>query len=78
MLSGNALVEQSSKAPGCLDVSVSADPFEEGRVNIFEDWESKEALEAWRARAPRPSSDVAATRIEVLKHEIAHSGPPFD
>jgi hypothetical protein len=51
---------------------------EEGRVNLFEDWESKEALEAWRARAPRPSSDVAPTRIEVLKHEIAHSGPPFD
>jgi hypothetical protein len=59
-------------------VSVSPDPFEEGPVNIFEDCESKEALEAWRARAPRPSIDAAATPIEVLKHETAHSGPPFD
>ena len=48
-------------------------------MNIFEDWESNEALEAWRARArPDPLKRPGATRIEVLKHEIAHSRPPFD
>ena len=60
-------------------MSVSPDPLAEGRVNIFEDWESNEALEAWRPRArPDPLKRPGATRIEVLKHEIAHSGPPFD
>lgn len=72
------LVEAAREAPGCLDLSVSPDPVAADRVNLFEYWESKEALEAWRARAPRPSTEVAIGGVEVSKHEIAHSGPPFD
>ena len=57
-------------------LSVPPDPLEDGRVNIVEHRASKGALGAWRATAPRPSGDVAAARIEVLKHRIAHSGQP--
>ncbi|WP_026929951.1 putative quinol monooxygenase [Glycomyces tenuis] len=73
-----ALVEGARKAPGCLDMSISPDPVEAGRVNVFECWESKEALEAWRARAPRPSTEAAIGEDRVSKHDIARSGPPFD
>ncbi|WP_017537609.1 MULTISPECIES: putative quinol monooxygenase [Nocardiopsis] len=73
-----AIVAEGRKAPGCLDLAISPDPQEEGRVNLFESWESHEALEAWRAVAPAPSAAVEITRDEVLKHEVSSSGPPFD
>lgn len=72
------LVEQGRAAPGCLDFSISADPFEPGRVNLFEYWESQESLDAWRARAPHPAVTATPLKVEVLKHDIARSGPPFD
>ncbi|GAB3644519.1 putative quinol monooxygenase [Glycomyces tarimensis] len=73
-----ALVERARSSPGCLDVSISPDSLEAGRVNLFEYWESRETLEAWRARAPRPSTDVAIDSVDVSKHDVARSGPPFD
>ncbi|MFG2888549.1 putative quinol monooxygenase [Streptomyces sp. NPDC048248] len=72
------LVKQCRRQPGCLDVSISPDPVEAGRVNIFEYWESQQTLDAWRAIAPRPSVSVEMKDIQVLKHEISRSGPPFD
>ncbi len=72
------LVEVSRTAPGCLDLSISPDSIEADRVNLFEYWDSEEALEAWRARAPQPTTEVAISKVEVAKHGIAHSGPPFD
>jgi quinol monooxygenase YgiN len=32
--------------PGCRDLHLSADPREEGRINLFEQWESEAALRA--------------------------------
>ncbi|MFG1998265.1 putative quinol monooxygenase [Spirillospora sp. NPDC048911] len=72
------IVGQSRKQPGCLDLAITADPLEAGRVNIFEHWESEETLERWRAVAPRPSTSVAILDDQVLKHEIANTRPPFD
>ncbi|WNO76232.1 putative quinol monooxygenase [Streptomyces sp. AM8-1-1] len=72
------IVEQSRRAPGCLDVSISPDPVDAGRVNIFEHWESQETLDAWRAAAPPPTTSIDARDVQVFKHDIARSGPPFD
>jgi quinol monooxygenase YgiN len=72
------LIARCRAQPGCLDVAVSADPFEPGRVNIFEHWASAAELDAWRAIAPAPATDVKATDIAVSKHVVASSGPPFD
>ncbi|SED26334.1 putative quinol monooxygenase [Streptomyces melanosporofaciens] len=71
------IVEAARSHPGCLDLSISPDPIEPGRVNNFEHWESQEALDAFRAVAPRPSVSVAVDGDQVLKHEISHTGPPF-
>ncbi|WP_158893940.1 putative quinol monooxygenase [Amycolatopsis anabasis] len=73
-----SIVEQAREYPGCLDLSISPDPLDPGRVNIFEYWESKERLDAWRAISPRPSVAIGIEDDQVLKHEIAASGPPFD
>lgn len=72
------LVERARRRPGCLDLSISPDPIEAGRVNIFEHWESRQALDAWRASAPPPSGSVDLVDVQVLKHEISSSRPPFD
>ncbi|HLU28379.1 MAG TPA: hypothetical protein VKZ65_08060 [Glycomyces sp.] len=47
-------------------------------MNLFEHWDSVEALEAWRAKAPRPSNEVGFSGVEGFEHEIARSGRPFD
>ncbi|MFI0453381.1 putative quinol monooxygenase [Actinomadura sp. 6N118] len=72
------IVEQSRKQPGCLDVAITSDSLEPGRVNIFEHWESEEALERWRAASPRPSVSIEMSDGQVLKHEITNTRPPFD
>jgi quinol monooxygenase YgiN len=70
------VINRARSAPGCLDLYVSADPVEKGRVNIFELWESEEHLEAWRAVAdPPPKPEILGG--EVQKHQISASGPPF-
>ncbi|KAB2340792.1 putative quinol monooxygenase [Actinomadura rudentiformis] len=72
------IVEQSRKQAGCLDLAITGDPLEPGRVNVFEHWESEDVLERWRAVAPRPSVSIAMSEVQVLKHEIANTRPPFD
>ncbi|WP_181958454.1 hypothetical protein [Nonomuraea diastatica] len=46
-------------------------------MNIFEHFEAKEALDAWRAGAPRPTASFKLKDVQVFKHVIAASGPPF-
>ncbi|MBE1493000.1 quinol monooxygenase YgiN [Amycolatopsis lexingtonensis] len=72
------IVEEARRHPGCLDVSISPDPVEPGRVNIFEYWESEEVLAEWRASAPPPSVRLPFEGGGVRKHVIARTGGPFD
>ncbi len=70
------VVKRARSAPGWVDLYVSADPVEEGRVNIFEQWDSEELLEAWRAVAdPPPKPEILGGTVQ--KYEISSSGPPF-
>ncbi|RKT86565.1 Antibiotic biosynthesis monooxygenase [Saccharopolyspora antimicrobica] len=71
------LVEQARRHPGCIDLSISPDPTEAGRVNIFEHWESQETLDAWRAVVPPPAVSIDIEDDQVRKHEISRSGHPF-
>ncbi|MDO9174709.1 MAG: antibiotic biosynthesis monooxygenase [Actinomycetota bacterium] len=63
------------RAPGCVDFHLSADPIEPGRINVFEQWESVEAVEQFRGAGP--SSEQAATILaaSVFQHEIHRSTP---
>jgi Antibiotic biosynthesis monooxygenase len=40
------------RAPGCLDFAITADLIDPGRINVFERWETQEAVRAWRGRVP--------------------------
>lgn len=72
------VVARAREHPGCLDVSICADPLDPGRINIFEHWESAEVLDAWRAIAPPPAVSAEIRDAVVAKHVVASSGPPFD
>jgi quinol monooxygenase YgiN len=72
------LVEQARAYPGCLDVSISPDPVEPDRVNMFECWESAEVLAKWRAIAPRPTGRVKFRDAQVHKYDAGDARPPFD
>jgi len=61
-----AFVEGSAEAvrlaratPGCLDFAVSADTVQNDRVNIFERWETEDALAVFRGGGP--AGDQLAT-----------------
>ena len=42
------VVAQARETPGCLDFALSADLVDAARINIFERWESQDAVEAFR------------------------------
>ena len=71
------LVTRARSAPGCLDVSITADSVDAGRINIFELWRSEQDLSSWRAACKPPKSIAPMLLIEVQKHVIQKSGPPF-
>lgn len=65
------VVEQARRAAGCLDFAITADLIDPGRINVFERWDTREAVEAFRGSGP---SDEQATEIisaSVAEYDIA-------
>ena len=72
----NEITRTTRSQPGCLDLCLPADPLEEGRINLFEQWGSEAAPQAWRAAAnPPPKPQILGASI--YKHHVSSSGPPF-
>ena len=73
----------SRAEPGCLAYVFAADPLEPGRVILFEQWESEDALAAHvaalraaRAAATAPAASTVTVRSSsVTKHVVASSAP---
>jgi quinol monooxygenase YgiN len=71
------IVEKARQADGCLDFAMTADLLDPGRVNLFERWESQEALKTWRRKAPRPKHRAAMLSVSVAEYDIADVRPMF-
>jgi quinol monooxygenase YgiN len=71
------LVRRARAAPGCLDVAITADSVDPGRVNMMERWDSQEHLDAWRAVAHAPEADIPFVAEDVMLFEVADLRPPF-
>ena len=67
------LIRQARRTAGCLDFSLSADPIEPDRINVFEQWESVAAVEAFRGSGPSGPQQEAIKSAAVSQHEIASS-----
>ena len=65
------VVAAARGADGCLDYALSADLLEPGRINVFESWESKEALERFRGSGPSGDQLAELLAIDVSEHELA-------
>ncbi|MGI8939718.1 MAG: putative quinol monooxygenase [Iamia sp.] len=50
------LVSRSRTADGCIEVAITADSVDPGRINNLEVWRDADALDAWRARPIHPTS----------------------
>ena len=70
------VVEQARAAPGCLDFSISADPLEPDRVNIYERWESDEQLDRFRGSGPDADLGARIRSASVLRYRISATEDP--
>jgi quinol monooxygenase YgiN len=68
-----SVIEWARKAPGCLDFHLAADPIDESRINVYEQWESVAAVEAFRGSGPSDDQSAAIRSAAVFQHEIASS-----
>jgi quinol monooxygenase YgiN len=54
----------------CEDFSVSADPVDSTRVNIFEKWQSRAALDAFRNAGPESDLFDLVESFDVEEYEV--------
>lgn len=67
------VVVAARAAAGCLDFHLAADPIEPDRINVFEQWESASAVEAFRGSGPSGDQQATILRATVTQHEVASS-----
>jgi quinol monooxygenase YgiN len=72
-----SVVERARGAAGCLDFAITADPIDPGRVNVFERWESQEALETFRGSGPGNEQAEAMLSVSVADYDVADVRPLF-
>ena len=73
-----ALVAESAEAvalartaAGCLDFAVTADSLDSRRVNVFERWESADALLAFRGAGPPGAMTARILDADVRRYGVA-------
>lgn len=68
-------MKSARAAPGCRDFIVSADPIEEDRVNVYEEWDSQKAMLAFRGDGPDSGMTEMIVDANVRRHSVRKSGP---
>lgn len=68
-------IMEARRTLGCRDFVVAADPVEPDRVNIYEEWDSADQLEAFRGEGPGDQLAKLIERADVRRHVVASSGP---
>jgi quinol monooxygenase YgiN len=63
-------VKSARKDSACLDYAVSPDPIDPARVNVYECWVSREALESFRGSGPDDDLFSLVESFDVSEHEI--------
>jgi quinol monooxygenase YgiN len=67
------VVASARAARGCLDFALSADLLEPGRINVFERWESTDALARFRGAGPPDSQLSDLLEIDVSEYDARPS-----
>lgn len=66
-------IDLARKTKGCKDFSVSPDPLDINRVNIYEAWDTREQLDKFRASGPEDDSFLLIESINVKEYEISNN-----
>jgi quinol monooxygenase YgiN len=65
-----AVVQQARRTPGCLDFAISADLLDASRIDIFERWESRAAVDAFRGNGPGDDQQSSVVRASVCEYDV--------
>jgi quinol monooxygenase YgiN len=66
-----AAVTAARRADGCIDFAVSADAVDPCRVNVFECWQARELLLAFRGQGPDDNMRSRILHANIAEYEIA-------
>lgn len=65
------VIEAARRAPGCLGFYLSADPLEDDRINVFEQWEDVESVEQFRGSGPNDDQQALVVEAQIHQHDVA-------
>jgi quinol monooxygenase YgiN len=65
-----AVVAQARTADGCLDFALSPDPVAADRINVYERWQDRHGLEAFRGAGPDPAQAGRLVAADVVEYEV--------
>jgi quinol monooxygenase YgiN len=65
-----AAVTAARGTEGCLDFAISADTLDPQRVNVFERWESRDALRRFRGEGPDADTNRRILAAEIAEYEV--------
>ena len=69
------VVRQARSTAGCQEFAICADPLDPGRIVVMEQWDSREAVEAFRGDGPSAEQQVAVLHASVDEHDVASTRP---
>jgi quinol monooxygenase YgiN len=72
-----SVLEQARVAPGCLDFVISADLLDPGRINVYERWGSREAVEEFRGGGPSEEQGGQILAAEVTEYDVSNERALF-
>lgn len=55
---------------GCSDFVVAPDPIEPDRVNVYEEWADRAALDAFRGEGPPGSMTALIVRADIREYDV--------
>lgn len=67
------VIVAARKSKGCIDFHLAADPIEPGRINVYEEWESVEAVETFRGSGPSSEQTAVIRDAGVSQHDVVSS-----
>jgi quinol monooxygenase YgiN len=68
------VVAQARTADGCLDFALSPDPVAADRINVYERWQDRQGLEAFRGGGPDGGLAGRPVAADVVEYEVWPSG----
>lgn len=68
-------VRLARTAPGCRDFSVTADPLDPERINIYERWTDRAALQAFRGDGPDDTLSSLLVSADIDEFDVLPTQP---